>query len=428
MQETSLAQMLRLRPRVVRNRLPPTDRGNRTMRRLVPLAMLLCLMVSNLASAQPIRVGIMTDLNGMVADVSGPGSVVAAKLAVEDFGPTVLGRPIEVLAGDHQNKPDVGASLARQWLDRDGVGVILDLPNSSVALAVENVAKERKKIIMASAGLSVDITGKSCMPTAFQWASDTYALAHGVGDAVVKAGGKTWFFLTADYVFGKNLDTDATDAVVKAGGTVVGRTLHPFDAPDFSTYLLAAKASGAQVVGLANGAGDTVNSIKQAHEFGIDAGGQQIAALLLYVTDVNAIGLDTAKGIYLVDSFYWDMDDATRAFAKRFAALRQGKMPTFTQAAVYSGTLHYLKAVKAAGTDDGPTVAAKMKEMPVEDFYTHGAKVRADGRIMRDHYLFQVKSPSESKAPWDYFKLLATIPGEQAVRPAADNPCPLLHP
>jgi branched-chain amino acid transport system substrate-binding protein len=395
--------------------------------RLSALAALLFLAVGTAASAQPVRIGVMTDLNGMVADVSGPGSVVAAKLAVEDFGPTVLGRPIEVVAGDHQNKPDIGASLARQWFDRDGVGVILDLPNSSVALAVENIAKERQKIIITSAGLSVDITGKSCMPTAFQWASDTYALAHGVGDAVVRAGGKTWFFLTADYVFGKNLATDATDAIIKAGGTVIGQVLHPFDAPEFSTYLLAAKASGAQVVGLANGAGDTVNSIKQAHEFGIDAGGQKIAALLLYVTDVNAIGLDTAKGIYLVNSFYWDTDDATRAFAKRFAALHHGRMPTFTQAAVYSGAMHYLRAVKAAGTDDGPAVAAKMKELPVEDFYTHGAKVRADGRVMRDHYLFQVKSPDESKAPWDYFKLLATIPGAQAVRPVADSPCPLLR-
>jgi branched-chain amino acid transport system substrate-binding protein len=396
--------------------------------RLAALAALLVLVAGHAAPAQqPVRIGVMTDLNGMVADISGPGSVVAAKLAVEDFGPTVLGRPIEVIAGDHQNKPDVGASMARQWFDRDGVGAILDLPNSSVALAVETIAKERQKIIITSAGLSVDITGKNCMPTAFQWASDTYALAHGVGDAVVKAGGKTWFFLTADYVFGKNLAADATDAVTKAGGSVLGQVLHPFDAPDFSTYLLAAKASGAQVVGLANGAGDTVNSIKQAHEFGIDAGGQRIAALLLYVTDVNAIGLDTAKGIYLVNSFYWDMDDATRAFAKRFAARHQGRMPTFTQAAVYSGVLHYLRAIQAAGTDDGPAVAAKMKELPVEDFYTHGAKVRADGRVMRDHYLFQVKSPAESKAQWDYFKLLATIPGAQAVRPVADNPCPLLH-
>jgi branched-chain amino acid transport system substrate-binding protein len=385
------------------------------------------LAVSNAALAQPVRIGVLTDLNGMVADVSGPGSVVAAKLAVEDFGPTVLGRPIEVIAGDHQNKPDVGASIARQWFDRDGVDVILDLPNSSVALAVESVAKEHQKIIITSAGLSVDITGKNCMPTAFQWASDTYALAHGVGDAVVKAGGKTWFFLTADYVFGKNLANDATDAVTKAGGSVIGQVLHPFDAGEFSTYLLAARASGAQVVGLANGAGDTVNSIKQAHEFGIEAGGQRIAALLLYVTDVNAIGLETAQGIYLVNSFYWNMDDKTRVFAKRFAALHQGRMPTFTQAAVYSGVYHYLRAVKAAGTDDGPAVAAKMKELPVEDFYTNGAKVRADGRVMRDHYLFQVKSPAESTGPWDYFKLLATIPGAQAVRPVADSPCPLLH-
>jgi branched-chain amino acid transport system substrate-binding protein len=396
--------------------------------RLAALAAYILFACTASASAeQPIRIGVLTDLTGMVSDVSGEGSVVAARLAVEDFGQTVLNRPIEVMAADHQNKPDIGASIARQWFDRDGVGVIVDLPNSSVALAVENVANEHKKIIIATAGLSVDITGKSCIPTGFQWASDTYALAHGVGNAVVKAGGKSWFFLTADYVFGKNLATDATDAVLKAGGTVVGSVLHPFDAGEFSTYLIAARASGAQVVGLANGAGDTVNSIKQAHEFGIGEGGQRIAALLLYVTDVNAIGLDVAQGIYLVNSFYWDMDDATRTFAKRFAPRHHGRMPTFTQAAVYSGVLHYLRAVKAAGTDDGPTVAAKMKELPVEDFYTHGAKVRADGRVMRDHFLFQVKSPAESHGPWDYFKLLATIPGADAVRPVSDNPCPLLR-
>lgn len=392
---------------------------------LAALTLLTCTTVA--ADAQPIRIGVLTDRNGMVSDVSGDGSAVAARLAVEDFGPTVLNRPIEVLVGDHQNKPDIGASIARQWYDRDGVQMIIDLPNSSVALAVESVANEHKKIMIASTGLAADITGKNCIATGFQWATDTYALAHGVGTAVVKAGGKTWFMLTADYVFGKNLAADGSDAVTKAGGKVVGQALHPFDAGEFSSYLVAAKASGAQVIGLANGAGDTINSIKQAHEFGIDTGGQQIAAFLLYITDVNAIGLDVAKGIYLVNSFYWDMDDATRAFSKRFAALHKGRMPTFAQAAVYSGTFHYLRAVKAAGTDDGPTVAAKMKELPVEDFYTHGAKVRADGRVMRDHYLFQVKSPAESHAPWDYFKQLATIPGAEAVRPAAENPCPLLR-
>jgi branched-chain amino acid transport system substrate-binding protein len=395
--------------------------------RLAAFAVLILLACVSLAGAQPLRIGVLTDRNGMVSDVSGDGSVVAARLAVEDFGPTVLNRPIEVIVGDHQNKPDIGASIAREWFDQGGVQMIIDLPNSSVALAVERVANDHKKIMIASTGLAADITGKACISTGFQWATDTYALAHGIGNAVVKAGGKTWFLLTADYVFGKNLAADGTDAIVKAGGTVVGSALHPFDAAEFSSYLVAARASGAQVVGLANGAGDTINSIKQAHEFGIDTGGQRIAAFLLYITDVNAIGLDVAKGIYLVNSFYWDMDDATRAFSKRFAALHRGRMPTFAQAAVYSGVYHYLRAVRAAGTDDGPVVAAKMKEMPVEDFYTHGAMVRADGRIMRDHYLFQVKSPAESKGPWDYFKLLATIPGADAVRPAAENPCPLLR-
>jgi branched-chain amino acid transport system substrate-binding protein len=395
--------------------------------RLVAIAAGVFLVASVIAQAQPIRIGVLTDLNGMVSDVSGEGSVVAARLAVEDFGPTVLNRPIEVVVGDHQNKPDLGASIARQWFDRDGVQMVVDLPNSSVALAVERVADDHKKIFIASTGLAADITGRACIPTGFQWATDTYALAHGIGNAVVKAGGKTWFFLTADYVFGKNLAADGEDAVTKAGGTVVGQVLHPFDAGEFSSYLVAARASGAQVIGLANGAGDTINSIKQAHEFGIDTGGQRIAAFLLYITDVNAIGLDVAKGTYLVNSFYWDMDDKTRAFTKRFAPLHRGRMPTFAQAAVYSGVFHYLRAVKAAGTDDGPTVAAKMKQLPVEDFYTHGAKVRADGRIMRDHYLFQVKSPEESKGPWDYYKLLATIPGAEAVRPVAENPCPLLR-
>jgi len=391
------------------------------------LAAVAVLLLAGVAQAQPIRIGVLTDLTGMVSDVSGDGSVVAARLAVEDFGPTVLNRPIEVLAGDHQNKPDIGASIARQWFDQDGVQMIIDLPNSSVALAVERVANDHRKIMIASTGLAADITGKNCIPTGFQWATDTYALAHGIGNAVVRAGGKTWFLLTADYVFGKNLAADGTDAITNAGGTVVGSVLHPFDAGEFSSYLVAARASGAQVIGLANGAGDTVNAIKQAHEFGIDAGGQRIAAFLLYVTDVNAIGLDVAQGIYLVNSFYWDMDDATRAFARRFAALHRGRMPTIAQAAVYSGVFHYLRAVRAAGTDEGPTVATKMKEMPVEDFYTHGAKVRADGRVMRDHYLFQVKSPAESHGPWDYFKLLATIPGADAVRPVSENPCPLLR-
>ncbi|HBK08526.1 MAG TPA: ABC transporter permease [Acetobacteraceae bacterium] len=385
------------------------------------------LFCASLADAQPLRIGVMTDINGMISDISGAGSVVAARLAVEDFGPTVLNRPIEVVVGDHQNKPDIGASIARQWFDRDGVQMVIDLPNSSVALAVERVADDHKKIFIASTGLAADITGKACIPTGFQWATDTYALAHGIANAVVKAGGKTWFLLTADYAFGKNLAADGADAVKKAGGTLIGQVLHPFDASEFSTYLIAAKASGAQVIGLANGAGDTINSIKQAHEFGIDAGGQQIAAFLLYITDVNSIGLEVAKGTYLVNSFYWDMDDKTRAFSKRFAALHRGRKPTFAQAAVYSGVFHYLRAVKAAGTDDGPTVAAKMKELPVDDFYTHGAKVRADGRIMRDHYLFQVKAPAESKEPWDYYKLIATIPGAEAVRPVAENPCPLLH-
>ncbi|MGD0106036.1 MAG: ABC transporter substrate-binding protein [Rhodopila sp.] len=390
-------------------------------------AVAVLILLTGLAQAQPIRIGVLTDLTGMVSDVSGDGSVVAARLAVEDFGPAVLNRPIEVLAGDHQNKPDIGASIARQWFDQDGVQMIIDLPNSSVALAVERVADDHRKIMIASTGLAADITGKNCIPTGFQWATDTYALAHGIGNAVVRAGGKTWFLLTADYVFGKNLAADGTDAITKAGGTVVGSVLHPFDAGEFSSYLVAARASGAQVIGLANGAGDTINAIKQAHEFGIGAGGQRIAAFLLYVTDVNSIGLDVAKGIYLVNSFYWDMDDATRAFARRFAALHRGRMPTMAQAAVYSGVFHYLRELQAAGTDDGPAVAAKMKEMPVEDFYTHGAKVRADGRLMRDHYLFQVKSPAESQGPWDYFKLLATIPGVDAVRPVSEDPCPLLR-
>ena len=385
------------------------------------------MLIACSVQAQPIRIGVLTDRNGMVSDVSGDGSAVAARLAVDDFGPTVLERPIQVLVGDHQNKPDLGAAIARQWFDQQGVQMIIDLPNSSVALAVERVADDHRKIMIASTGLAADITGKACIPTGFQWATDTYALAHSIGTAVVQAGGKTWFMLTADYVFGKNLAADGADAVTKAGGTVVGSVLHPFDTAEFSSYLVAARASGAQVIGLANGAGDTINSIKQAHEFGIDHGGQQIAAFLLYITDINAIGLDVAQGIKLVNSFYWDMNDATRAFSRRFAALHRGRMPTFAQAAVYSGVFHYLRAVRAAGTDDGPTVAAKMKELPVEDFYTHGAKVRADGRIMRDHYLFQVKSPAESHAPWDYLKLVATIPGDQAVRPAAESSCPLLQ-
>ena len=372
-----------------------------------------------------VKIGVLTDMSSLYADLAGPGSVIAAKMAVADFGGKVAGKPIEIISADHLNKPDVGAGIARQWIDQDHVDAIVDVPTSSVALAVQDVTKEKGKIFLMSGPASSDLTGKACSPTGVHWTYDTYALAHGTGGALVKQGGDTWFFITADYAFGQALERDTTAVVTQAGGKVLGGVRVPLNSPDFSSFLLQAQTSKAKVIGLANAGGDTVNSIKQAAEFGITAGGQKLAGLLVFISDVNSLGLQTAQGLVLTESFYWDQNEETRAWTKRFMA-ESKKVPTMVQAGVYGEVTHYLKAIEAAKTDDAKAVMAKMREMPINDFMTKNGKLREDGRVMRDMYLFQVKAPSESKYPFDYYKQLAVIPAEQAFRPLSESECPLV--
>ncbi len=373
-----------------------------------------------------IKIGIMNDQSGTYADLAGPGSVVAAKMAIEDFDAAKKGMKVEVLVADHQNKPDIGSSIARQWFDADKVDVIVDVPTSSVVLAVNQIAREKNKALIVSTGATSDLTGPQCSPNAIHWTYDTWSLANGTGSAVVKTGGDTWFFLTADYKFGHDLERDTEAVVVKNGGKVVGKVRHPFPSADFSSFLLQAQASKAKVIGLANAGADTTNAIKQGAEFGIVKGGQQFAGLLVFLTDVHSLGLETAQGLLLTESFYWDLNDQTRAFSKRFAALHKGAMPTMAQAGVYASVLHYLKAVEAAKTDDGTKVVAKMKELPTDDPLFGKGTIRADGRKIHPVYLFEVKKPSESKGPWDYYKVRATIPADQAFRPLKDGECPLV--
>ncbi|MGI4799918.1 MAG: ABC transporter substrate-binding protein [Janthinobacterium lividum] len=379
-----------------------------------------------LAQSPPLRIGVLNDQSGMYADLSGPGSVVAATMAAEDAGGTVLGRKIEVLTGDHQNKADVGAAVAAQWYDTQGVSAIVDVPVSSVALAVQDVARKRQKIVMFSGAGSSDLTGKACSPTGFAWTYDTIALANGTGSAIVKAGGDTWFFLTADYAFGTAAEHDVSEVVRANGGRVVGAVRIAMSTTDFSSFLLQAQASHAKIIGLANAGSDLINAIKQASEFGIVAAGQKLAGLLVFISDVHSLGLQTAQGLQLTESFYWDQNDGTRAFADRFAARTGGKRPTMVQAGVYSAVAHYLKAVAKAGTDDGPAVADAIRAIPVDDFMTDHVAVRIDGRVLRDFYLFEVKSPAESKGPWDLYKLIRRIPAQDAVRPLAQGGCPLV--
>jgi branched-chain amino acid transport system substrate-binding protein len=374
-----------------------------------------------------VKIGVLNDMSSLYADIGGKGSVLAAQMAVDDFGGKVLGQPIEVISGDHQNKPDIGAGIARQWIDTEHVDAIADVPTSSVALAVQEVTRDKKRLFLMSGPASSDLTGKACSPYGFQWTYDTYALAHGTGGAMVKQGGDTWFFITADYAFGHALERDTSEAVKAAGGKVLGSVQVPLNTQDFSSFLLQAQASKAKVIGLANAGGDTINSIKQAAEFGIVAGGQKLAGLLVFLTDVDSLGLKTAQGLTITSAWYWDKDDASRAFAKRFMAKNtNGRPPTYTQAGVYGEVSHYLKAIKAAGTDDPDKVSAQMRSMKINDFMTKDGWIREDGRIMRDMYLEQVKSPQESKYPYDYFNILATIPAEQAFRPLKDGGCPLV--
>jgi branched-chain amino acid transport system substrate-binding protein len=401
------------------------------MPRLFRLAFCAALALSGVsqarASGDTIKIGVLNDQTGMNADLSGQGSVIAARMAAEDAGGTVIGKKIEVIFADHQNKADIGSSIATQWYDKEGVDMVVDMPNSSVALAVQEVARQRKKVVMFSGPGSSDITGKSCSPYGSHWTFDTVALARGTGSAVVKDGGKSWFFLTSDYAFGHSLAND-TMAVVKAnGGTVLGEAVHPLNNADFSSFLIQAQASGAQVIGLANGATDTTNSVKQAHEFGLTQRGQKLAGLLVFITDVHSLGLDVAQGLVLTESFYWDQNDETRAFSKRYAERMGGRKPTMVHAGVYSAVAHYLKAVAAANTLDGTAVADKIRAIPINDFMDKDVRIRVDGRVMRDFYLYQVKTPAQSKGPWDYYNLVRTIPAEEAVRPLAEGHCPLVQ-
>jgi len=373
-----------------------------------------------------VKIGVMNDQSGTYADITGPGSTTAARLAVEDFGAAKKGLKVEIVVADHLNKPDVGSSIARQWYDAEKVDVIVDVPTSSVALAINQITRDKGKAFLVSGAATSDLTGKACSPNTIHWTYDTWALANGTGSAIVKTGGDTWFFLTADYAFGHALERDTEAVVVKNGGKVLGKVRHPFPTADFSSFLLQAQASKAKIIGLANAGADTTNAIKQGAEFGIVKGGQQFAGLLVFISDVHALSLEKANGLVLTEAFYWDLNDKTRAWSKRFAEKQHGAMPTMVQAGVYSAVLHYLKAVEALKSDDGTKVIAKMKEMPTDDPPFGKGVVRADGRKIHPMYLFEVKKPAEAKGPWDYYRVRATIPAEQAFRPLDQGECPLV--
>jgi branched-chain amino acid transport system substrate-binding protein len=374
-----------------------------------------------------VKIGVLNDMSSLYADISGPGSVTAAKMAVEDFNPAAHGMKVEIVSADHQNKPDVGSNIARQWFDVDHVDVIVDVPTSSVALAVSDVAREKNKVFLISGAASSDLTGPKCTPNNVHWTYDTWMLANGTGKALVKTGGDTWFFLTSDYAFGHALEHDAAAVVTANGGKVLGEVLHPLNTQDFSSFLLQAQASKAKIIGLANAGGDTINAIKQGAEFGITAGGQQFAGLLVFVTDVNALGLKTAQGLVLTETWYWDMNDANRAWTKRWQAENAGKLPSMVVAGVYAETLHYLKAVATLkSAPDGKAVVNQMKALPTEDPLFGKGYIRADGRKIHPAYLFQVKKPEESKYPGDDYILRATIPAEEAFRPLKDGNCPMV--
>src|ERR1700749_4140675 len=389
-----------------------------------PAAVAACvLMLAAPASAQGVKIGILNDQSGVYADYGGKGSFEAAKMAVEDFGGSVPGQKIEVVSADHQNKPDLATSIARRWYEVEGVDMITELTTSSVALAVQELSKEKKKIDIVVGAASSRITGDACTPYGFHWAFDTHALAVGTGGALVKAGGDSWFFLTADYAFGYSLEKDTTDIVTANGGKVLGSVRVPLNSSDFSSFLLQAQSSKAKIIGLANAGLDTTNSTKQAGEFGIVKSGQKLAGLLMTLAEVHGLGLEAAQGLVLTEAFYWDQTDKPRAFSERFFK-RTGRMPSMIHAGTYSATLQYLKAVKAAGTKDTEAVAKKLKELPVDDAFAQG-KVLENGRMVHDLYLFEVKKPAESKKPWDYYKMLATVPGDKAFPEAKDSGCPL---
>jgi branched-chain amino acid transport system substrate-binding protein len=395
----------------------------------IAIGMVLTVLAAGTAHAQisgnVVKIGVINDQSSLYADITGQGSVLAARMAVEDA--KLQGLTVEVVFADHQNKPDVGTSLVRQWFDRDGVDAVADVPTSSVALAVNEVVKEKNKVHLNSGAATSDLTGKACSPNTVHFTYDTWALANGTGKAVVKAGGDSWFFLTADYAFGHALERDVSNVVKASGGKVLGAVRHPLNTPDFSSFLLQAQASKAKVIGLANAGGDTVNSIKQASEFGIVKGGQKLAGLLVFVNDINALSLRTAQGLQLTEAFYWDLNDQTRAWSKRFAQKHNGKMPSMVQAGVYGSVLHYLKAVAQIKNDtDGKAVVAKMKELPTDDPLFGKGTIRADGRKIHPMYLFEVKTPDQSKGAWDFYKLVSTIPATEAFRPIDQGDCPLV--
>jgi len=400
-------------------------------RKLLTLAAAAACAFGGAAQAQisdgTVKIGVLNDMSGLYSDITGPGSLSAARLAVEDFVKATGSKlRIEVIGADHQNKPDVGSNIARQWFDTDKVDMIADVPTSSVGLAVAAIAREKGKLHVNSGSATSDLSGKACNANTIHWAYDTWMLANGTGRAIVRNGGNTWFFLTADYAFGHALERDTEAVVTKNGGRVVGKVRTPFPTQDFSSFLLQAQASKAKIIGLANAGGDTTNSIKQAAEFGITRGGQNLAGLLVFLPDVHSLGLNVAQGLMLTETFYWDLNDQTRTWSRRFAAANNGKMPSMVQAGVYSSVLHYLKAVEAAKTDDGTKVAEKMKELPTDDILFGKGSVRADGRKIHPAYLFEVKKPSESKGPYDYYKLVATIPANEAFRPLSESECPLV--
>ncbi len=382
-----------------------------------------------LALDKTIKIGSLSDQSGLYADLGGPGSTLAAEMAIEDSGLKAKGWKIELISGDHLNKPDVGVNIARQWFDVDKVDVIVDVPNSGVALAVNNVVKEKNGVFLNSGAGTSDLTNAQCSPNTIHWTYDTYTLAHGTGTALTKAGGTSWFFLTADYAFGAALERDTKAAIEGAGGKVIGGVKHPLNTSDFSSFLLQAQASKAKIIGLANAGSDLTNTIKQASEFGIVSGGQKLAALLMFITDVHSLGLKTVQGLNFTETFYWDLNEGTRAFSKRFQdRMKNHNMPTMVQAGVYSELLHYFKALEALGGNphDGRAVIEKMKSMPTDDIIFGKGTIQPNGRTLHPAYLFEVKSPSESKGPWDYYKLVATIPAEEAFTPLAKSTCPLL--
>jgi branched-chain amino acid transport system substrate-binding protein len=385
------------------------------------------LLLATSASAQeaPVKLGVLTDMSSLYADNGGQGSVVAAQMAVDDFKGKVLGRSVQIVSGDHQNKADVGSAITRRWLENENVEVILDVPNSAVALAVQGITREKSKIFLATGAATSRLTGDECSITGIHWTYDTYALSQGTTKAVSRLGAKTWYFLSADYSLGAQLEADSRRVIDATGGRVVGAVKHPINTPDFSSFLLQAQSSKADVIALANAGGDFINTVKQAGEFGITRE-QKLAGLIVFIADVHSLGLQSAQGLLLSSAFYWDLNDETRAWSKRFIEKTQ-KVPTMIHAGTYGAVMHYLKAVEAAGTLDGPTVAAKMRQMPVNDFMTRNGKIRQDGRLVRDMYLFRVKSPEESRYRFDYYKLLATIPGGEAFRPMEDGGCPLLR-